>query len=371
MNQVCMRLRLFVLMFLIAPVFAEDFTGRCVGVTDGDTISVMHNDKAEIIRLDGIDAPESGQDYYSESKRVLNDLVMGKDVRVVTRAKDRLNRSIGNVVLASNNWNVNGTLVRNGYAWHYPKLSPARNFSVHEQLAKKEKKGFWSKSSPIAPWIYRSYMLTKDILSTSTASRTQADIKPKTMVCISRSGKRYHRLGCRYLTLSKEMSLGEAQDQGYYPCSICKPIGYQFEQKTTGGYKISEEERQERLAQLQVAQQQYEAYIARQAAQSSQAVQMTRMQRRVPVNVGISGGSDYISTGGGHWIEEVVDTGEIIKLEDGSLWKISPFDHYKTTSWVYLDEITVIEGDDYEYTYKLINTDEYSDSVVEARYLGE
>jgi len=35
---------------------AEDFTGRVVGVHDGDTITVMHQGRGERVRLHGIDA---------------------------------------------------------------------------------------------------------------------------------------------------------------------------------------------------------------------------------------------------------------------------------------------------------------------------
>ena len=40
---------------------AEEFRGKVVGVTDADTISVMRDSRAETVRLNGIDAPEDGQ----------------------------------------------------------------------------------------------------------------------------------------------------------------------------------------------------------------------------------------------------------------------------------------------------------------------
>ncbi len=44
-----------------APHVVREFTGRVVGVTDGDTITVLHNGKGERIRLHGIDCPEKRQ----------------------------------------------------------------------------------------------------------------------------------------------------------------------------------------------------------------------------------------------------------------------------------------------------------------------
>jgi len=52
-----------VLLLLCAPLATADFTGQVIGVLDGDTIEVLHNNRAERIRLSGIDCPEKGQAY--------------------------------------------------------------------------------------------------------------------------------------------------------------------------------------------------------------------------------------------------------------------------------------------------------------------
>jgi len=62
-----------------------------------------------------------------------------------------------------------------------------------------------------------------------------------------------------------------------------------------------------------------------------------------------------------------MDGGKIIKLEDGSLWSVEPLDRIDSALWLSLDNITVIEGDDLKYPYKLVNTDE--NEVVNARKL--
>jgi len=41
-----------------AEKHTADFSGRVVGVLDGDTIEVLHNHHPERIRLSGIDCPE-------------------------------------------------------------------------------------------------------------------------------------------------------------------------------------------------------------------------------------------------------------------------------------------------------------------------
>ena len=40
---------------------SETFSGKCVGVSDGDTINVLRGGRETRIRLEGIDRPESGR----------------------------------------------------------------------------------------------------------------------------------------------------------------------------------------------------------------------------------------------------------------------------------------------------------------------
>ncbi len=43
-------------------------------------------------------------------------------------------------------------------------------------------------------------------------------------VYITRTGRKYHRDGCRYLSHSRiPISLKDAQANGYTPCSVCNP----------------------------------------------------------------------------------------------------------------------------------------------------
>jgi hypothetical protein len=43
-------------------------------------------------------------------------------------------------------------------------------------------------------------------------------------VYITRTGKKYHRAGCRYLRQSSvPIKLKDAQANGYTPCSVCRP----------------------------------------------------------------------------------------------------------------------------------------------------
>jgi micrococcal nuclease len=51
----------------------------------------------------------------------------------------------------------------------------------------------------------------------------QQDTKTQT-VYITRTGKKYHRAGCRYLSHSSiPIALKDAKANGYEPCKVCRP----------------------------------------------------------------------------------------------------------------------------------------------------
>lgn len=59
-------------------------------------------------------------------------------------------------------------------------------------------------------------------------------------------------------------------------------------------------------------------------------------------------GSDCES---GHWIQSVIDDGSIIKLEDGSVWKVESIDTITSTLWLPVSEVVLCDD-------KMINTDD-------------
>ena len=97
--------RLLVVPCLFVAVLASaqdaEFTGKVVGVIDGDTIDVMHLGKAERVRLYGVDAPEKNQAFGTKAKQFTSEQAFGKDVRVVVKDTDRYGRTVGDVFLPS------------------------------------------------------------------------------------------------------------------------------------------------------------------------------------------------------------------------------------------------------------------------------
>src|SRR5437879_452638 len=81
--------------------------GNVVGVTDGDTITVLDSEKVtHKIRLEGIDAPESGQAFGTQAKKALSDKIFGKSVIVEDTGRDRYGRTLGDVYVEKHHVNL-------------------------------------------------------------------------------------------------------------------------------------------------------------------------------------------------------------------------------------------------------------------------
>jgi micrococcal nuclease len=105
---------------------AEDYAARVVGISDGDTLTVLKADKTQVkVRLWGVDAPETGQDFGTRAKQAASDLAFGKDVTIRERDKDRYGRTVAKVILPDGK-SLNRELVRAGMAHWYRKYVSVR-----------------------------------------------------------------------------------------------------------------------------------------------------------------------------------------------------------------------------------------------------
>ena len=62
----------------------------------------------------------------------------------------------------------------------------------------------------------------------------------------------------------------------------------------------------------------------------------------------------YLGVGQEHWVQETIGSGAFIRLEDNSLWEISPIDRINTILWLPIDNVIVIESANSLYPYKLV-----------------
>ena len=161
MNSVIGRVLWFWLFVSVnAGALGADLVGRVVGVSDGDTITVLIDGHDNVkVRLAGIDAPEKAQPFGAASKRGLSDRVFGRTVTVEWTKKDRYSRVIGRVLV--NGDDVCLDQVRVGLAWHYKQYAHEQTptqratYAEAEALARHDKVGLWSLPDPVPPWEFR------------------------------------------------------------------------------------------------------------------------------------------------------------------------------------------------------------------------
>jgi endonuclease YncB( thermonuclease family) len=150
--------RLFLLLSLVAivPACAGEYPARVVGITDGDTITVLTADRKQAkIRLHGIDAPESGQDFGSRAKQAASELAFGKAVTIQSKDTDRYSRTVAEVILPDGR-SLNHEMVKQGMAWWFRHYAPKdRELERLEREARRGKLGLWSQPGAVPPWEWR------------------------------------------------------------------------------------------------------------------------------------------------------------------------------------------------------------------------
>lgn len=135
--------------------YAQKFTVKVVGVSDGDTFTAINRDNLQLkIRIYGIDAPEKGQDFGNKAKQALSDYVYGQDVTIDVQSRDGWGRYI-TYVYTSDGKDVSLLMLQAGMAWHFKKYDSTEEYARAEESAKKQKIGLWSMPNPVAPWDYR------------------------------------------------------------------------------------------------------------------------------------------------------------------------------------------------------------------------
>ena len=131
------------------------FEAKVVGVSDGDTITVLDGRTRVKVRLNGIDCPEKRQAFGARAKQLTSELAFGKTVTVKPSGKDRYGRVLGEVVLPGGRV-LNEELVAAGMAWHYTRYSKDDALARLERQAREARVGVWSEARPVAPWEFRA-----------------------------------------------------------------------------------------------------------------------------------------------------------------------------------------------------------------------
>ena len=109
----------------------ESFAGTVTHVADGDTLSVTANGRREIIRLEGIDAPEAGQAFGGQARQRLRVLAFSRPASVLVHDRDRSGRLVARMIVAGRD--LSEEMVKVGLAWHYTQYSADRQLAALER----------------------------------------------------------------------------------------------------------------------------------------------------------------------------------------------------------------------------------------------
>ena len=167
-------------LFISLNLLAKDLEGKIVGVSDGDTATMLvesPNGKLTVkIRLAQIDAPEKSQPWGQKSKQALSDLIYGKTIRAEVETKDRYARVVANLY-DGNTW-INERMVANGHAWMYRQYSSSPQIAQAESHAKENRLGLWSlpEAERVPPWEWRRGNKANSPLPPSTQAQQPAQV---------------------------------------------------------------------------------------------------------------------------------------------------------------------------------------------------
>jgi endonuclease YncB( thermonuclease family) len=213
-------LTLVFILTLSLPSWSQHTTwiGKVVGVSDGDTITVLHDGKAEKIRLYGIDCPEKKQAFGKRAKQFTSKMVFGRIVEARPITTDRYGRTIAWIYF--DGACLNEELLKAGFAWHYKRYSPERHLAELETEARQKKAGLWSDPYSIPPWDFRhgKKTVTKPITSTDRQDVVyHGNIK----------SKKFHRPSCVHYNCKNCTAIFQSREEairaGYIPCGLCRP----------------------------------------------------------------------------------------------------------------------------------------------------
>jgi micrococcal nuclease len=138
---------------LLFAVTSSSYAHKVIGIADGDTLTLLVNNRPLKIRLANIDAPEKKQPFGQKSKESLSALCWGKDARYAAQSIDRYKRTVA--LVTCGDVGVNREQVRRGMAWVYTKYNDDPFYIAIQAEAQKQKRGLWQDVQAVPPWEWR------------------------------------------------------------------------------------------------------------------------------------------------------------------------------------------------------------------------
>lgn len=129
----------------------RDLQWKAVDVADGDTFTADGPEGRWTVRIIGINAPDPGECYSDKARAKLEDLVLGRNLRLVrdTTDIDEFGRHL-RYVETQYGADVGGILVANGFALSYrlpPDTARSGTYAGAQETARTAEFGLWAKDA--------------------------------------------------------------------------------------------------------------------------------------------------------------------------------------------------------------------------------
>lgn len=136
-------------------IVAAAFLASVIGISDGDTLTVLHDREPVKIRIAEIDAPEKKQPFGTHSKQSLADICFGKLAEITPKTTDRYGRTVARV--SCNGQDVSEYQLKNGMAWVFDRYVTDRSLYGIQDDARQARRGLWIENNPMPPWEWRKH----------------------------------------------------------------------------------------------------------------------------------------------------------------------------------------------------------------------
>ena len=198
--------------------FSNDQAYPVLRIIDGDTVEINYDGQAVSVRLIGVDTPETVhpsqpvEAYGREASSFTKNLLLGESIylRFDTENQDRYGRLLAYLYRAPDGLFVNLEVARQGYGHAYTQF-PFKHmelFRHYENQARTAGKGLWGDAARI--------------VELQVNERPSNTGQIEAIVYVTRTGKKYHLDGCRYLKSRRSIKLADAR-RLYQACRVCKP----------------------------------------------------------------------------------------------------------------------------------------------------
>lgn len=212
----------------IAP--AELSAYQVVGIIGSDTVVIDANGQRMKFKLLGTTPAEK---YSGQSATFTRNLLRGETVCIVKDPNQNEPNNAGAIFAyvyrLPDMLFVNAEIIRQGYAKadKTANFKYAAEFGQLEKFARERGKGIWdisiAENQPqqknISPPADNKTPYTKTSATPKLSSNAETE---KDIVYVTRTGKKYHRSGCSFLSKSSNLiKIEDAKAKGYTPCSVC------------------------------------------------------------------------------------------------------------------------------------------------------